>query len=407
MKKKHKRRLLRLGVLLGSLFLGLLLCEGIVRIAGIGGTTLTRGRLHTYDPNAGWTGLPGLDTRYMLPNSFDVRIVNNSRGLRGGEHTIAKPEGVRRVVVLGDSFMWGFGVENEEMLATVLERELPKTESINLGSNGYSTVQQLVRLETEGMQYAPDWTVLAFTWNDLGDNFDDKKGGRPAVKLAPDGSVEVTNRPVRRRWKAPVKQWLRHNSRLFAFGEYCAELLKMKRREQEAKSRAAEAASSEQPAGPSLAAAMQERAGGLDYTLIDVYARSSPDMDRGWAAFAGLLKQTRDLATRDGGRLLVVYNAAKEAVTKQAFTDAFGEKLLADPKLAIDWDRPADRLSEVCKGLDVAYLDLTPEFRRQEEPFKRLFLHNNGHWSAEGHALAGKLVAAKIAVLEQDQTPPR
>ena len=399
MKNKHKQSLLRVSVLLGSLCLGLLVCEGIVRAAGIGGTTLSRGPMHTYDPDAGWMGLPGLDARYLMPGSFEVRVVNNSRGLRGGEHSFEKPNGIRRIAILGDSFMWGFGVENNELLAAVLERELPATESINLGANGYSTVQELIRLEKEGMRYAPDWTLLAFTFNDPGDNFDDKKGGRPVVRIAADGNVEITNRPVRRHWKAPVKQWLRHNSRLFSLCEYCTSLFKAKWRQRQAAARATGGSRASSPAQ-----AMPSRAGSMDFTALDVYARPSPEMDQGWAAFEGLLRRIRNLATRDGGHLLVVYDAAKEAMTKEAFRDAIGEELLADARLAIDWNRPSRRLEKICAALGVAYLDPTPEFRRQEDPFRRLYLNNNGHWSAAGHALAGKLVAAKLKALERAST---
>jgi lysophospholipase L1-like esterase len=220
-----------LALIVVSLFAALLIGEGVVRIVGAGGTFLTRGRLHCFEPEAGWKCLPNLDAYYCLPGSFNVRVRCNSRGLRGKETEFIKPPGVRRIVVLGDSFMWGYGVENDEMFSSVLEKEITGSESINLGANGYSTVQELVRLETEGLRYDPDWTVLVFCWNDLEDNFDDKSGGRPVALVEEGENLRILNRPVRKPWKSPVKQWFRHHSRLFGVCEYATEMFKAKRKE--------------------------------------------------------------------------------------------------------------------------------------------------------------------------------
>ncbi len=70
-------------VLLSTLF-ALLLAEGGVRLVGAGVTTITRGRLHAFDPDVGWICHPGTDLRYALPGSIDVRVRCNSRGLRDG-----------------------------------------------------------------------------------------------------------------------------------------------------------------------------------------------------------------------------------------------------------------------------------------------------------------------------------
>ncbi len=110
----------QLALLLASVSFAFLLCEGIVRVAGLGGTQLSRGGLHQYDPEAGWTCKPDLDARYELPGSFNVRVLCNSRGLRDEEILYEKAPGFQRIVVLGDSFMWGYGVENDEMFSTQL-----------------------------------------------------------------------------------------------------------------------------------------------------------------------------------------------------------------------------------------------------------------------------------------------
>lgn len=375
-----------------SITIALLICEGSVRIFGLGGTSLTRGMLHQYDPDAGWRCYPNLDTRYILPESFNVRVRCNSQGLRDSEKRFAKPPGIRRIVVLGDSFMWGYGVENEEMFSAVLQDLISGSETVNFGVNGYSTVQELVRLEIEGLRYEPDVTVLVFVWNDLEDNFDDKHGGRPVAVLEEDNSLRIANRPVRRHWKSPLKQWFRHHSHLFRFGEYNIELLKLKFRDNQR----ADLSIPKIPApGVAFAAENDKKTARMKFSMTDIYAAPGPEIDFAWKAIEVLLGRIKQLATKEGGRLVVVYAASLEAVDRGIFVKLI-RKFGQDPdSMAFNWDRPSNRLGEVCAALDIPYVNLNPVFRQQ---FKKteLFLKKNPHWSMAGHRLAAQTVAEKI-----------
>lgn len=375
-----------------SITIALLICEGSVRIFGLGGTSLTRGMLHQYDPDAGWRCYPNLDTRYILPESFNVRVRCNSQGLRDSEKRFAKPPGIRRIVVLGDSFMWGYGVENEEMFSAVLQDLISGSETVNFGVNGYSTVQELVRLEIEGLRYEPDVTVLVFVWNDLEDNFDDKHGGRPVAVLEEDNSLRIANRPVRRHWKSPLKQWFRHHSHLFRFGEYNIELLKLKFRDNQ---RAGLSIPKIPAPGVAFADENDKKTARMKFSMTDIYAPPGPEIDFAWKAIEVLLGRIKQLATKEGGRLVVVYAASLEAVDRGIFAKLI-RKFGQDPdSMAFNWDRPSNRLGEVCAALDIPYVNLNPVFRQQ---FKKteLFLKKNPHWSMAGHRLAAQTVAEKI-----------
>jgi lysophospholipase L1-like esterase len=343
--------------------------------------------LHQYDPNAGWKCYPNLDARYLLPGSFNVRVRCNRQGLRDSDKSYIKAAGIRRIIVLGDSFMWGYGVENNEMFSTVLQDLIPGTETVNFGVNGYSTVQQFVRLESEGLRYEPDVTVLVFVWNDLEDNFDDKKGGRPVAVIDKDNTLRIANRPVRRHWKSPVQQWFRYHSHLFRFGEYNLELIKHafkdRRRAAGGTSGVAFAADGSRPRTP------------MAFSVADVYAQPNAEIDLAWKAVYLLLSGIKQMATADGGRLVVVYAATREAVDRRIFERAILRVGKNPQSSAFDWDRPSDRLEELCAALDIVYVNLTPVFRAHVKPGS-LFLRKNPHWSADGHRLAAQTVAQRI-----------
>jgi lysophospholipase L1-like esterase len=98
-------------------------------------------------------------------------LETNSIGLRGPETTVEKPDGVRRLVGLGDSILFGWGVDAEErcleIAAASLSAEGSPVEAVNLAVVGYNTVMEVETLRERGLAFAPDVVVLAFFTNDL------------------------------------------------------------------------------------------------------------------------------------------------------------------------------------------------------------------------------------------------
>jgi hypothetical protein len=129
---------------------------------------------------------------------FDGTIVSsNSKGLRGNtEYEYPRTAGKQRIVVLGDSFTFGSEVSDDETYAHDLESDLPNTEVLNLGVQGYGHDQMLLYLEEEGVKYHPDVVILGFTYIDIYRSiwsFD--AYAKPKFKLV-SGSLQLTNVPV-------------------------------------------------------------------------------------------------------------------------------------------------------------------------------------------------------------------
>lgn len=117
---------------------------------------------------------PGAEYRHKSYD-VDVHFRINKQGMRSDrDFTYEKPNDVKRIVSLGDSFTVGYEVSLEECFSSVLERELNKagvrTEVLNAGVSGYSTAEECAYLERELIKYAPDLVVVSFYTNDLVDN---------------------------------------------------------------------------------------------------------------------------------------------------------------------------------------------------------------------------------------------
>ena len=95
-------------------------------------------------------------------------IVNsNSQGVRGvREYPLAKGTDTR-IVVIGDSYTFGEGVNDDRTFAAGLERMVEHCEVLNLGVHGYGTDQQLLRLELDGLKYRPDIVLLGYYEDDV------------------------------------------------------------------------------------------------------------------------------------------------------------------------------------------------------------------------------------------------
>jgi hypothetical protein len=98
----------------------------------------------------------------------------NSQGYRDRERALERPAGVRRVVLLGDSFTWGASVLFDDAYGQRLERWLRERraepwEVVNLAVPGMNTVGQAAQLVSEGLAYGPDVVVLGYVLNDSED----------------------------------------------------------------------------------------------------------------------------------------------------------------------------------------------------------------------------------------------
>lgn len=106
---------------------------------------------------------------------FSTHIQINSQGLRDREYSFGKPANTERIAVVGDSFVFGYGVELNETFVKILENKLNKRsnktfEVMNFGTSAYGTEQEYLTIKNEVIRYSPDVIILVFFSNDLKDN---------------------------------------------------------------------------------------------------------------------------------------------------------------------------------------------------------------------------------------------
>jgi hypothetical protein len=118
------------------------------------------------------TDTPGIEYEH-IPGAggliVGIPVTLNSFGFRGPETAKEKPDDVTRIAVVGDSIVFGQGVQDDETLPAALESILnresksPKYQVMNSGVRGYNIINDSVHVRLKVMPLKPDGIVLGIT----------------------------------------------------------------------------------------------------------------------------------------------------------------------------------------------------------------------------------------------------
>ncbi len=360
---------------------GLLLCEGALSI--------WHPQIHRRPPNIwqfdaelGWSHVPGGQGRLVTPE-FDVGIEINRDGLRSPAYERPKREGVRRVLVFGDSFAEGWGVEGDEMLSARLQDCLSDSgeaaEVLNFGVAGYGTDQAYLLFQKLGQSYQPDLVVLLFYGNDLWNNASPRgigaeQGYKPYFRPARDGRLELLGVPVRktRYWDATryeggslgqrVAHYLRSHWHVYALAE--------------------KALRTEMPVAKQ--SQFYDGLYGID---------AEGQWQHVWELTGMLLRDFDRAVRRSEAEFLVTYAPSIVQIEEQNWQE---KRVLHGLGSDYDLQKPNRYLADLTRRYGIDYLDLYPHFAAAAQR-SELYLRDS-HWNAGGHALAAEVLCENARV---------
>jgi lysophospholipase L1-like esterase len=174
-----RRGLTRAILMAASIALTLALGELVLRALAPGRSATDRRGLHEPRPDRPWLyGMrPGAQGTLEISGA-EVLYRINAAGFRDHAHLRPKPKGVFRVIVLGDSVAFGYGVPLAETFPKRMEEQLAAlargagvggVEVLSLAVSGYNPYTQAELLRDLGESYAPDLVLVQFCINDLND----------------------------------------------------------------------------------------------------------------------------------------------------------------------------------------------------------------------------------------------
>ena len=353
----------------------------------------TMGWLMRPDHLLGWRWREGSAGWYCKPE-FATFTRINAHGLRDRPREYAATSGVRRLLVLGDSFCAGLEVPREQSFTAQLETQLfdqsVPWEVINAGTGGYGTEQAYLFWLAEGWRYRPDIVLLAFhagddvieNWGPLAARVRWRQTKLPRPRVLFEGERprlgrQPSARALRQAWnyyyyQLPLPLAAASQGRTLSVSDYgrwgIGLLQRLKRPRHQ---------------GP----------GEAPFEL-NAY-REPPDDDwrSAWEHTRALLHSLQRSVAQRGARLVVMNVATKEQVLPNGLS-AVGE---ASALQYYAPNAPAQWMCNVAEHMGAPFLDLGDTFREALEAGNRLFFEHDLHWSPTGHSLAASAIARWLA----------
>jgi len=319
--------------------------------------------------------------KFVPPRLRPKDATCNSLGYHDVEHaTLAQPD-VRRVVLLGDSYV---AAGTMQIPATPGQRLLHhlnagsdrQYEVISIGQGGWDGRTELQAWQAHGAGFSPGVVVTLFlAFNDV-ENVSESLSQRAAEQRKILKSV----RPGRTRAGADEMPFL-----IFRWS-VLNRLISHR-----------------------LAYFLRDRTPrGIPSTYFVYADPHSDEWERAWRTAERIILETKQAVTAAGARYVVVSATTPHGVWGPE--EGLRRLKAVYPGMReSEWnlDKPDQRLARFCREHDIPFLALEPAFRIETiENGRRLHLPINGHWNEEGNDLAGRLIAEFLLKLEAGNATP-
>jgi hypothetical protein len=353
-------------------------------------------------PILGWVLQPNTTYIYEIPED-NVSVTYNSQGWRDLEHDIEKPDGVFRILVLGDSFMEANSVKLEDAFHRQVE-ELAReagnnVEVINMGVAGYGTLQEYLVFQKIGHSYDPDLVLVGFfDGNDVINNSlelasilteeGQVTNARPFLDL--NESVRWTITPVD--FEGARRSYDKHMASLEANTNKLTEKLVLWRLLTAGMARipVPEFLKSQESQLKKVDKSLQELA------LMGVnYCVEPAEYTRAWDATERIFARFKEEVETHGSRLVVFTVPALEEVSLE-YMKAVTDDVAYPDKLCLEEAPGQARLNRMLTELDIEQISLLPDFRRVMREAGIDLYQSDLHWNPKGHAVAAESVVSEL-----------
>jgi len=381
------RNALRNGLLLiASLMLALLLGEIMVRSVyeppskELPGFRLASSDYYQLDDELGWIPRAGIHGTHVRQRGLTSTFSTNSFGLRDNEHSIEKPQGTKRIVVVGDSFTWGYGVNDGEVFTDVLETMLTNTEVINLGVTAYGLDQETEYFRRLGVRFEPDILIVAFCQNDIFVSGAWRESAfRPPADFRQETVEDTESTSHEDGLFLRLKNITREKSALYGL--------------------VIDAVNSNRQAVKLLVwLGLKDSLSGfsdLDGNIMPSLKVYPPTLAASWEEAMTKLRALKALTAESNTRLIVALIPALQSVEmkqlKRSLT--YSEFELTD----FDVDKPYRALAQFGEEENIEVINPTAAFREATASGEKLYLQWDMHFNARGHALFSSEIAAYLA----------
>ena len=304
-------------------------------------------------------------------NEFSYTVNTDGFGFRIGKpeeeqvreevrDEVRNEEGAARILVLGDSFVFGNAVDYHESVPYLLERKLnammdKNAEVVNLGMGGFSTTEEYLVFKEYGINYKPDLVLVGFYINDFQDSLNFKER-QYAKKSAFERIV----------FKSMLVNWAYWRIKTSHLGNKLTYYFGLNFHTQTAHR--------------------------FEISLLHNEYLGDPRAKEAIFLTFRSLRDINQLSEQIGAKLVVFYIPAKWQVDPKSYE--MMQETYSLQGLELDTDRPQKLLSAFLEKEGISFVDYTDAFRDARP--QQLYWKYDWHFNQEGYSLLADIISEDI-----------
>ena len=319
---------------------------------------------------------------YAITDEFIVNVTINSAGYRDQDFKIKKLRNTKRIIFLGDSYVFGFGVELNETFHQIIKRKLSEKnksyEIINAGYKGnFAEDTEYLYLKKEGIKLNPDVVLLAIT---LSNDFDDINTNKLYYNSSDnlykaESLVHYIDNQSRLRFKQSqesqnfIKRALYKINLVLSYKSHLYILLKDTFRN-------------------------------ILYTFYygkyqNVYSNNyTEEINSSFAKVMNYTIKINELAKKNKAILVLILIPDKRAVYEYKIKDTNSDIL--------NWTKPSEEIKRIAEKNNITVIDVLPDLKDYVNTHNQemIYFKVDPHWNSKGHKIAAEAIYSKLKSLK-------
>lgn len=329
------------------------------------------------------------------PKVYHYEYRNNDIGMRDTRQVGDFEKYPHKILCLGDSFTYGWGVNDNETFANILEKKINKDTIavLNAGVSGVGTDYALKFFQVRGQELAPNTVIYFYFDNDINDN---KANAyfhieNDSIIVNEQNSYATVNALKKNRLvENKLYNWLSSNSQLFGLIRYNIGLMWNKR--------VSDANKASETASIPFTNAKPTEASQKDSAKQSVVQEKSIVTSQ---------KSTNQISTEEPLYHTYKYLSALDRETKKQGvkfvvfyipSHTSLEEFQKSGTIGVE-----NALNSYCRQNQIKFFSFRNEIVKVKNPIETFYLPVDFHWNQKGHALAGEYL---YKTLKQENIVP-
>lgn len=357
-----------------GIFVALLIGELIIRLFYLQVTSPVQ---FFYDEKLGGVvPVPNQKGFKKFPDVYYYEYQNNDIGMRDTRSVADYQKYTNRILCIGDSFTYGWGVNDEETFSLRLEKKINKDSIavLNAGTSGVGTDYVLKYLQVRGQELKPNTVIYFYFDNDLTDNMANAYFHIENDSIITNNKNSITRGNALKKNKMIANKFynfLSSYSQLFGLVRYNLGVIWNKRVDEENRKNGI-AVERQKKSTPAIINA----APSAKNPPLTTKAAIVNKQDSLYHTFKYLSAAKRE-AEKLGAQFLMFYIPSHVSLQEMQQTG----------KIAVE-----KSLKKYCEENLIDFYSFTGQLAKAKNPIEAYYIPVDYHWNKNGHALASNYI---------------